>query len=1012
MKKNIYLNIFTAVMCLGLCFCFLGSGHLGGENISAQMYQAQTAEEIKGTYLRGEEFVVPSAEIVYENQNIPADEHKVVFPKGNIYSRDSFLLTEAGIYTINYYAVTGGKKIKAEKQFKVVDTAYSVGSDFSSVKYVDTLPGSRAEQSGLSLSLVSGDTFTFNKPIDISNSDLSTPLIKMYPYSFSTVDGVVQKMEVSNIIVRLTDCYDDSNYVEILFYMTPASIGYYRAGASNQISSGLGDYSGSRANIIIGSGRREVFIDGVRHCAFYNEAGATAGRKTSDEHGKTYYYDYASQEIWAQDRSKIIVTDLNSPDVYDNNLYEGFTTGEVYLSIYATEYMSDVMRVDIAEIYKHSGEELNLTTFEDKTKPNIEVDFDYGGDIYIAKNEPFEIFDAKVFDVNLLGELKTAVYYNYGTENQTQVGIYNGTFIPNRAGNYTIVYSAKDGNGNPSYYTVTLTSIECDNDVSIAFSTTKLTSLPAGKEVVLPEYSATSINGAVEVKITAVIGDTETEINSQTRSFIPMAIGTCRITYTYGDGIKTYTYSYEIDAQPSDGIQIETPVLPDYFIKGMKYTLNEVKAYTFAEGAVKTIATQSYVSEDGGAYKGVDLAEYKVQAQNSVNFKFVHQTAEYITQERTVVDVGYGNSLKMQNYFAGDFVKTADGEGVYYASNVQSGDNTLEYINAVSLSLFEFSFVVDKEYANFDSVSIKLIDYYDRTNFVTLTYVNKGNSTAVRLNDGAELPISQAFAGNIRSIWYAGSQKAFSEERGGTLYWTNTFSSDLILLQVTLEGISGQSKINIKKVNNQPMSNLARDYINPTIIVKNEYGGIRSFGDEVILYAAQVSDELSPFVVNNLTFRVQRPDKGYAVSTDGITLDDNCNPLREYRLKLTEYGEYTVAYIYMDQNNRPYNINYKITVADREPPVLTPDKGYNEDTVLEHKRGDKITIAGYTAEDNMTASESLFVKTLVLHPNNNLSYLGEEKSFIANLTGDYKVYYYCYDEQGNYTIRYYTIRVR
>lgn len=594
-KKNILICILSAIFCLCMIFAF---GQVSSNSTDVHAQELITSEEIADTYAYGVEFNAPDGKIVYNGKEINAESVYIKFPDGTMKSGKNHLLSVIGKYTIVYTAAHEGKTLTAEKTFKVNENAYVVSSSASSVEYVQDLKTTETENdSGLKVVLAEGESFQYNDIIDISNSTTEIPLIKIYPYSYSILADNVA-VEAYYTIIRLTDYYNPDNYVEVSmgFYLANAALGRYHpyvvAGASGQTKSGVGPYSGTS------TARRIVYIDNERYRVYYGtndygtEMDATPNVPVNgvdinnfDNYGMSVYYEAETKRIYVREKYMHLITDLDDAAIYDRNLFTGFTTGEVLLSVYANDYQTNTATYEIEEINGVKGAALNNFELVDHIKPVITLSND-ADNFYIAKGEEFTLFSANAKDKNLVGNVNAYVYYEYGSSYQTSVYVKDGKFTPNRNGEYTIVYIAKDSFGNETKKTVTCTCISAENNKLVHFNTSPVTEVRAGETTVLNDYTLTSVNTGAFVNTYAVFeGDSSEKlaIDAETRKFFPRNVGEYEIIFEYGDVIKTYTYSYKINVSTSDNVYMDEPLLPKYLIKDAKYSFEPVCAETYTE---------------------------------------------------------------------------------------------------------------------------------------------------------------------------------------------------------------------------------------------------------------------------------------------------------------------------------------------------------------------------------------------------------------------------------------------
>lgn len=1019
----------TLVSFLALSLCLTGgiSAYQAGtaQPKSAEAYSAsvQTQEEILSEYFIGTDFSVPQGTLTYDGKEYVADGTALKMPDGRVYSGSTYVLDQAGKYTVTYSTKIDGGYLEAEKTFFVKENMYEVTSRSSKVEYVEALSKvTTGTVGGLSVTLTEGDEFRFNQPIDLSAGAGSFEFIKIYPNSLSDIaemgkDGV----EANYITITLTDCYDDKKYIDfVVAYCSTGSnsqpvMPYFRAGALGQSVTGLD----KNANKVVDNiTQKEIFIDGDRYISRYDDKYGTLGAKTADNVGYAFAYDPLSTRVTVDDGEVNIVNVLNDVDIYGDTLFEGFTTGEVFLSVKGREYVSSELNFEIESIGGLKGEGLKNGLISDKQAPMVDVDVEVpeSGKINIACNERFEVFSASATDRNLVGGVKVGVYYNYGTKMQTQVGLSGGGFIPRRAGVYTVVYTAKDSAGNVTKELVPLQCASVDGDKAIAFNTEKIAALKAGEETVLPSYTVSGINGDVTVEIKALCKDEIVEIDGETRAFTPKQIGEYTIVYRYYDEISEYEYSYVVNSEASDAVIANSELyLPEYFIKGASYSFDEVAAYVYGQGVREEKAAKLYVSEDGGEYKEISFDEYLVGANQTVQFKLVYGEKTLVESELIcVVETKRGEELLVENYFQGEFEVEEKEDAISYRSKTQTGDNVLRFISPISLSNFIFDFKVLAAYGNFSSLKVELVDYYDRNASFAFTYLNKTSTYDLTASGGYAYSVHQSFVDAVHSISYQKQTDNFVVSNTGksrTIANAVSFKTDKVLLKITVEGINGDSAIDVRQVGNQAFTvSVTADNSLPMVSYRSSAGRYLK-NSTVTIYPIEATDVLSTVLNKNITLTVQSRNGDYLTSLDGVRLDGTCLATREYQVKLTEYERYTVRYTVVDGNGKFSPDTYFMTVTDSESPTITLDKGYGADTVVNAKIGDKIKIVSYTVSDDYSATDKLKTFVSVIDPNYAIEVL-EGNSFVAKMKGTYKICYYCYDETGNLSMQYYTVKVQ
>ena len=1003
MTKNKKKYCFMLFLCL-FAFSVLGAS-VKWDKTPAKAHELTTESEVLSSYKLGSKFTVPKASISYDGTNYEAS-HILFFPDGTPYVKDVYDLTATGEYTLSYESTINRRTVSVDKTFVVYSDAYDVSVN-TVLEYKDSLEKVESSSvSGISVSLPENDVFTFNEPINVYDFNDERPLICIHPYN-NGGEGTTQR-EVLRHIVRLTDCYDSKNYIDFILawdysdHKAKTAAMFYRASVAGGKSIGLrttAQNSGFKYN-------DQYYI--IRESLY----GAASPQYQLTDAGVTVFFDPIENTFYAEGISKVLVSKLDSDELYGAEAFSGFTTGEVYLSVFAEEYYESIAHIEISSLGGYNQKELHMTGVFDKKKPDIVIASGFTDEtVYIAKNESVTLPKANVYDVNWNNEISVAVYSNYGTDNCKQVSCKNGVFTPTRAGVYTVEYIARDTFGNTATRLLEFRCVITQNDKSIDFEVDELEELTAGTICKLPDYSATSLNGKVDVEEFFRVGSDGEKTPVPTEGFLVEYIGEYQIIYEYTDGYFTYEKVYSVSSKASDNITFDTPILPEYFIADANYTLDTVYAYTYKESDPVRHDVTVYMIKDSDEKSAtkVDYDNVKIPNCSAVSFKYVYGEQYVYSYEVSVVDVGFASDLKMEDYFIGDFEKSSDGIGIYYSSNKSSGSNTLQFANIVSLSSFSFACTVENNLGNLAAIDISLTDYYDRSKSVTISYINNSGVTVFASNR-ASINTQRLFEGYEHKFYYSESDEGFYDISGNFIAWDNSFASDKILLSVTLRGISGRSKIKITEVCGTVFSNDTDDFFKPILFYEN-MGGFKKKGETVTISSSYAIDVLCPFLRSDLNLTVMSPSAKTVVSKDGVTLNSGCATDCDYLIELTEYGKYRVIYSYTDARGNTVTESYFVNVEDDTPPSIELDDDYGKNSVVYAALNDKITLKGYIIFDDKTAESALVVKTMVYSPSLEHVFV-KDNAFTVTKKGIYTVCYYVYDEFGNYSTVSYKVMVK
>ena len=656
----------------------------------------------------------------------------------------------------------------------------------------------------------------------------------------------------------------------------------------------------------------------------------------------------------------------------------------------------------------------------DETPPVLTLHEGFNGDVEhkVAVGESVTIPKAIATDEHLKGEADVLVYYGYGTEKQILINTQGDTFTPSKVGRYTLVYSAWDTFGNQTQEVVHISCGKVDGNVAAKLTATN-TMAEAGAWVGIP---ACTVSGLYEddtlVKVYAQFEDEKEAIENY--SYFPKHVGTYQLVYELETPFATYTTTSELTASAAGNSQIGEYFLPQYFIKGYSYTLDDVDSYSYTKKDPVCAPAKTLISQDGGDYIEIDHKDFKITASSTVQFKFTCGEEEVETQKVKVIDVGVGSSLQVQKYFydpSGKFTASATKTDVRYTLENGVGDYAFDFINVLSLSALNLEFTVpaqDKDtlqnYNEMDAVEIVVTDYYDRENQVVVRYENNGGTLNLSINGGKRTTITRSFTGTKSTFAY--SNGAFLDTTSSTEFaWKDSFTSDKVLLGVRLIGVEGGAGIAIARVGKQGLNEkTTNDAIAPTVYVANLQNGIKELGSIATLEAAQVTDVLSPYLEKKLGLAVTDPDGNFVTSVDGELLDGSCDVTVTHEIKLEKHGDYIVMYSYTDQSGNNMPIRYAINVPERIKPTITL-KSAQPYEIVEASLNTKVRISEAEYSDDTTPTEQLRSYVYVSSPDYTTVTIGEDRYFNATKAGDYTVMYCCYDGEGNFTIVTYTVRV-
>lgn len=1004
-------------------------GALGVTQNAKTVYAAELPTEIaKTSYLVGDNFIVPTtATLTLEDEStVSSNVGTLKFPDGTVFESGEYVLGQAGTYELAYYADVDGKKVTATKEFSVFNENWSVSSDRSVAEYSDlTLCNNKNISEGIKVSLAGGDVFTYSVPVnlwDMVNADGNVDVCQIFP---NIKDELADVPAVSMFTVKLIDCYDAKNYIEFYAWSKAGSGLYLGVGANNQSLGGLESYAAT-------NDRRDVIYEGMTY-RFHNYSrynmtsqygtsskGGTTTRTYSEIGGFSVYYNPETQVVKRFKRDAAgnvsdvqIVNDLDSAVLHSTNVFKGFTTGEVYVAIQGQNYNASVFDFEIASILGAKGSALEYSNIIDEEAPTVTLDRQESYKAVL--NEEIKIpQDIKIYDYNYYGELKTAVYYEYGTEKQSAVFLKNGIFTPAQVGTYTVIYKAIDSFGNVREKRINYVAEEGE---AISYEEpVRFTEFVAGKNYTLPfATNVVSANGYTvqEVIVTNPSGK-QTDYTAENNSFTPDMLGVYTITYTFDDLIYHKEFSYEVTCTDDENtVLFYNPIkLPKYFMKGATYSLEDYNVYVPTTNGLSEQVAEVSVSCDGGEYQAVsDMSNYKVEAQTSLKFKFSYNGKELESETYKVIDLGYGTDQKeYSKYFYGDHSSFAESYSGYTYQFEKGGqaDKSIEFINLISFSNFKLAFTIPEGYSAFKEMRITLTDYVNPQNVNVISYNTSDYTFSV--NGGKAETLSSGLVDFMHRVEVSTAEKKIKNNQSASVDYVG-FESDLCFLRIELIDVTATSQVCIAKLNNQSFG----IYMNEE---KPEFAyeqvqGVKEINDSITVSSATVSSILNPVLLKDCLVSVYEPNGKPAISKDGILLD-KVSALKSYEVVLTEYGSYKIEYSgLVNTGMSGYNAtiektsSYIVNVLDKEPPQITMEDTKN----VSLRVGERHVLRTFTVSDNNTVATSIDSIALVYNEAGNLV-AWNVKEIAFDKAGTYRVVVYAEDESGNTATVSYSIIVK
>lgn len=966
---------------------------------------------------KGEAFTLPKAQMIVDGEEL---ETKTVlhYPSGRAISNNT-TLTEAGIYTVEFRAMQGERLYTYSYDYTVEEKLHQTEN---LAEYGSWEEGYFDEPvDGLVIELTNGSTYEFGNIIDLSdNTDPYATVMNFYilPYTKGQAD-------FTGLEVKLTDAYDEDNYITVNFKHNTADYGmaYVTAHASNQEESiGLEWYNDTSIRIHKDDAYGYLGLLGftgeenINYPAGYHKV---AFNLCFDNTTQILYGTHGWHSSGAVGLSRVL-TRLADTSLY-KEAFKGFTTGEVRLSVRAYNFQSSKGRMLITNL---DGQDLTQVTVKDATPPVITVDTNGYTEESIpvaVVGKEYPVFSGKAVDAQS-GEqsLHVNVYY-VGEYRNYNVSHKKNAFIPEREGTYLIEYTAQDFYRNTAVKQI-LVQAGKEIPIEAVLSGTVETAF-TGEWVPTADYQCSGGSGRVELQALTVTDGKGQTCETENGRFQPQTAGQYTVSYEFKDYIgteKQVEYTVEITDSKNPILNID-PVLPMAFLNGGTYELPNVSAQDYSAGKKQEVSAEIWVTDAEGKRK-VEKGKYTASGENGTNatVSYVFKTTNgELTREYSVPvrKLSVGEEKDKLFNLAGLVVPT-NGSVVTQEENdhyfvAAKQDERFFFANKLLADIFNFEFNIgylsngNVTGNQVEKVRITLSDSEDRSEQIYVDIEKSPESeqqSLLSLNGGTKYVIDGSFFKNTNytfNLQYNGETKCISDSADLSVDVTNYadgkefegFSSGTVYCTVEMNGVTGNGVwMELIALNGQPLTNGdMKDRIAPSFALTSALKVSYSVGDTAQIPKALVSDVIS--TGSHVKLSVQTPSNEFAKAADGTKLEKV--DAKAYEIKMEEIGTYLVTYTVWDDNGgTPDTVMRTLNVLDKEAPVITASK-----KSLSVKKGKMVNADIFEVSDN-SGSEDIKIQLYVQNKKGKLTAVeGTEYKF--DEAGKYRLIAVAYDAAGN-----------
>ena len=773
---------------------------------------------------------------------------------------------------------------------------------------------------------------------------------------------------------------------------------------------------------------------------------------------------YSTPESYA-DRNHIIM-DFDDPQYTDGKVWKGFSSDKVYISFMTMTTASSANTIiysiggtELTEsvLVYNQGPKITFKSDTDGLKgieggtftlPEANTVDQYGGAVKSMTVKAYYLYNEILCDINVKeGKIETERAGEYLIKYIAE-DFYGNKTIENVEVKVDSKYSVAD----------IVMSFEEDPAEEYLKAIVGLEKDVIEKDRILVENAI----GDYEIKCNIFYG--AEIVKSDGFSFLPEKEGVYRVEYTVVDSVGRIALNaleYEVKCDYSDKPVIVSPI-PVFtgFVYGSVYDIPEMliidyssdnheeqKAEIYVDGKLLDGNTYSFVSDVDNAdtredYEPINI-EYKYQGEV---LEYLNRTLSFEVPIKTVykevektspsgIIINYKEHLYERYFIEGDTIKVPaeDGEkGNNYVVIAANGEDMLGFARPLSSNLITFKFDPDFDKnpdlsakdTNVKSIIVKITDIYDENKSVSIRISTDKNSGKVVLNVNGltSSPFTGSLTGisaNMIQFGYRNDNfSLFDLYNNVSLMTINSYTDgkpfegfgEKVYISFGIERIdsSKSASFRLNSINNQIFSNSTeKETTPPSIYVEGSLSGVYDLGKEICIYKGFADDVLSDIKETDfhVSVIIEKNGQGHAAKDVNNLILDKVPANREYRVILSEAGEYIVTYFAKDNNGNEQRLVFTITVICRQKPEII----YSGTIPNSAKAGSKIVIPSFDVkfaeENDDNVSYALYIS-----PSGKYQYINGNE-FVASEAGVYRIRFYALDIFGNYMLEEYVMYV-
>ena len=958
-------------------------------------------EPLPDAFLFNTSYELKRANGFFEGRFYPAT-LEIEYPNGTreVYTDNTFKPSLLGEYKFHYSSTVAGETLQKTISCLAVGSNVGLFTYNNQVKQVAdgvTAPTYASEKgkTGIEFLFASrGAEIAYSSVVDLRTLTKEDNLFSFYALQSKNDEPFVSMREVR---MEIVDAYDYSNSIKIRWWRPPDS--WTKTASYLLADNGSGEY-GRDNHVQNNNALLNYYGSMTRDVTF---RGAEAGKSLPF----CISYDYETNGLYSTFADGLyMIYDLDDDIGATANTWKGFTTGEVYIKLSFT-IADDNSGILLTEVAGQSlGEEI-VVNQEDNSFFVFEEGREYVQNMpqgAVGVSYPLPVLKKPDYILGSYASDVKLYFVNGNEKTEVTVQIVNGVFTPDKAGEYELLYEAKNAYGVVAKKSVVFEVAQTITPLEISMG--KPNEVVLENEYRLPNFSVTGGSGYATSIISATLNGKTLEIKNN--SVFLEKEGELLLTVKATDVLGYYKErTFTIDCRPFEPylfvadvplvVDTASVVFPDF--RAVNFTLEsddsgyEMTKHIRVNGSLLDMATREYAIPSGVKTLSVEYIGGLGTTYETVKTYEV----KVVSSATSIVDYLIFDKSKIRT-------EVRETETVFSMSESAS----IKMPSVLLAQDLSFEFALNKNQVNFSAVRIILTDSVNVRNQVAIyvTAFDETNSDLKINENGIGYKVLGSFTGENNKFSFVYDDACYIKTSLGakicdveqTVYGESFtgFKSKYVTVEIGLLGVTAQSQLIISSISNQNFGSIGfsgEDFYGPKVGLSARFPQYSEVGvafSTPIAYAGDFFDGKCSVSVTVL-------------APNGAKLLNKKDASKSYEFTLEQLGFYQVIYESCDDGFMPSKMTKRIEVVDRTAPSIRLTSTLKDS----YKTSESVELH-YEVTDNFS-SVTHFAYVL---NKSSLKMTKVTDGFSFGTAGEYLLVICVYDEKGNYARLEYEVTVK